>query len=95
MIERFPVWRDARERVGPTEQHDGAEAVATGSCVDNDRGARWEIGARVGPSSALVFSFNDDRRDDELRDAARTIFASVRLSGHRGRNSIVPRGPEP
>lgn len=77
-IERFPAWRDAHSRVGPTERQEGLEVVATGSCVDNERNVRWQIGARVGSSDALVFSYNDDGSQDDLLRAARMIFASIR-----------------
>lgn len=80
-VDRFPAWRTGHDRVGPTEHEEGEELVATASCVDKDRPARWEIGARVGPSHALVFSYNDDGSEDELLETARAIFASIRRVG--------------
>jgi hypothetical protein len=77
LVERFPVWADGTDRVGPSEEREGDQLVATGSCIDSDGRSRWEIGSRVGSTHAIVYSYNDDGKRDDLRAAARAILASI------------------
>jgi hypothetical protein len=63
----------------PTERRTSAgfAAMVTFDEQGDDRVTRWFAGAQTAPMRVVIYTYNDDGSDDESRDAAAEIFASL------------------